>query len=93
MRGLVRMRRIAPVCFDATHSVQQPGMGGDASGGEREMVAPLARAAVAVGIDALYVEVHPDPDQAPCDGASQLDYAGFETLLGELRKIDAASRA
>jgi 2-dehydro-3-deoxyphosphooctonate aldolase (KDO 8-P synthase) len=92
MRGLVRMRAFAPVCFDATHAVQQPGANGDATGGEREMVAPLARAAVAVGVDALFVEVHPEPERAPCDAASQLDPAGFEVLLGQLRSIESALR-
>jgi 2-dehydro-3-deoxyphosphooctonate aldolase (KDO 8-P synthase) len=90
MRGLVRMRRFAPVCFDATHSVQHPGAGEEASGGDRSMVAPLARAAVAVGIDALFVEVHPDPDAAPCDGPSQITPAAFEALLGEVRAIERA---
>jgi 2-dehydro-3-deoxyphosphooctonate aldolase (KDO 8-P synthase) len=90
MRGLVRMRRIAPVCFDATHSVQQPGAGEESSGGDRSMVAPLARAAVAVGIDALFVEVHPDPDRAPCDGPSQITPEAFELLLGEVRAIERA---
>jgi 2-dehydro-3-deoxyphosphooctonate aldolase (KDO 8-P synthase) len=87
MRSLVRMRAFAPVCFDATHAVQRPGADGDASGGEREMVAPLARAAVAAGIDALFVELHPAPERAPCDGPSQLDYARFEALLGEIRRV------
>ena len=64
-----RMRRAAPVCFDATHSAQFPGAGNGSSSGEREMVAPLARAAVAVGIDALFVEVHRNPAEAPCDAA------------------------
>ncbi len=91
-RGLVKMRAFAPICFDATHSVQQPGAGDDASGGEREMVAPLARAAAAVGIDALFLEVHPDPDGAPCDGPSQLTPTGFESLLAEVRAIDRALR-
>ena len=92
LRGLVVMRRHAPVCFDATHSVQHPGAGGDASSGDRQMVAPLARAAVAVGIDALFVEVHDDPDRAPCDGPSQIDYAALDELLGEVRAIDSARR-
>lgn len=90
MRGLVRMRRFAPVCFDATHSVQEPGAIGETSGGEREMVRPLARAAVAVGIDALFVEVHPQPQQAPCDGPSQIDLAEFERLLSEVRALECA---
>jgi len=92
MRGLVKMRRFAPVCFDATHAVQRPGAGDGASGGERDMVAPLARAAVATGIDALFVEVHPDPDAAPCDGPSQITPEAFETLLVEVRAIDRALR-
>ncbi len=92
MRSLTLLRAVAPVCFDATHAVQQPGLGRDASGGEREMVGPLARAAVAVGIDALFLEVHPRPAEAPCDGPSQLTYAGFETLLVEVRAIDRALR-
>ena len=92
LRGLVVMRRHAPVCFDATHSVQHPGAGGDASSGDRQMVAPLARAAVAVGIDALFVEVHDDPDRAPCDGPSQIAYAARDELLGEVRAIDSARR-
>lgn len=87
MRGLVRMRAFAPVCFDATHSAQQPGADGDQSGGDRAMVAPLARAAVAVGIDALFVEVHPEPENAPCDGASQIGYAEFEELLAQVRGL------
>jgi 2-dehydro-3-deoxyphosphooctonate aldolase (KDO 8-P synthase) len=87
LRGLVRMRAFAPVCFDATHAVQRPGADGEASGGEREMVAPLARAAVAVGVDALFLELHPDPERAPCDGASQLGFAAFEALLGELSSL------
>jgi 2-dehydro-3-deoxyphosphooctonate aldolase (KDO 8-P synthase) len=92
MRALVRMRAFAPVCFDATHAVQRPGAQGDATGGEREMVAPLARAAVAVGIDALFVELHPDPERAPCDGPSQLGFAAFESLLGDVRRLDDALR-
>lgn len=91
-RGLVEMRRFAPVCFDATHSVQQPGAGGTASHGDRRMVAPLARAAVATGIDALFVETHASPDEAPCDGPSQIDFAAFDALLGEVRALDRALR-
>ena len=90
MRGLVQMRAFAPVCFDATHSVQRRRPGEASSNGDRAMVAPLARAAVAVGLDALFVEVHPDPDAAPCDGPSQLGYEDFERLLTEVRAIDRA---
>jgi len=87
LRSLVRMRAFAPVCFDATHAVQRPGGDGDATGGERTMVAPLARAAVAVGIDALFVEAHPDPDRAPCDGPSQLGFDALDALLAQLRRF------
>jgi D-arabinose 5-phosphate isomerase GutQ len=77
-RGLPRMSALGvPVCFDATHSVQLPGGRGDASGGEREFIAPLARAAVAVGVDALFFEVHDDPAHALCDGPSQLPLDAF----------------
>jgi 2-dehydro-3-deoxyphosphooctonate aldolase (KDO 8-P synthase) len=90
MRGLVQMRRFAPICFDATHSVQRRRPGDAASNGDRTMVAPLARAAVAVGLDALFVEVHPNPDEAPCDGPSQLGYQEFERLITDVRAIDRA---
>ncbi len=93
MKGLVAIREYAPVCYDATHSVQRPGAGPEASGGDRTMVLPLARAAVAVGIDALFVEVHPEPDSAPCDGPSQIDFGTFERLLVEARAIDTALAA
>jgi 2-dehydro-3-deoxyphosphooctonate aldolase (KDO 8-P synthase) len=90
LRGLAILRSFAPVGFDATHSSQHPGAGRDASSGDRAMVAPLARAAVAFGIDALFVEVHPRPDEAPCDGPSQIDLAAFERLLAEVGAIDRA---
>ena len=93
MKALIVMREFAPVCYDATHSVQRPGAGPEASGGDRTMVLPLARAAVAVGLDALFVEVHEDPDNAPCDGPSQIDPPTFERLLVETRAIDDAVRA
>jgi 2-dehydro-3-deoxyphosphooctonate aldolase (KDO 8-P synthase) len=90
-RGLPRMRSLGyPVCFDATHSVQLPGGEGSRSGGEREFVATLARAAVAVGVDALFFEVHDDPDQALCDGPNQIPLKEFPALLDSLRRIDAA---
>jgi 2-dehydro-3-deoxyphosphooctonate aldolase (KDO 8-P synthase) len=91
-RGLVEMRGFAPVCFDATHSVQHPGGAGTASDGDRRMVAPLARAAVATGIDALFVEAHPAPDEAPCDGPSQIDFAALGELLAEVRLLERALR-
>ncbi len=92
-RGIARMRAAGiPVCFDATHSVQLPGGAGSASGGEREFIATLARAAVAVGVDALFFEVHDDPDRAPCDGPSQIPLRDFPALLDALLAIDRAAR-
>jgi 2-dehydro-3-deoxyphosphooctonate aldolase (KDO 8-P synthase) len=90
MRGLVTLREFAPVCFDATHSVQRPGAGHDASSGDRRFVEPLARAAAAVGIDALFVEIHPEPDRAPCDGACQIRVEDLDRLLDEVCVIDRA---
>ena len=81
-----------PVVFDATHSVQQPGGLGTASGGERRFVAPLARAAVAAGVDAVFMEVHEDPSRALSDGATSLPLAELPTLLRELVAIDRALR-
>lgn len=93
MRGLMQIREFAPVCFDATHAVQYPGRDDGASGGDRRFVAPLSRAAVATGIDALFVEAHPNPESAPCDGPSQLDFEALESLLEEVGAIDRALRA
>ena len=92
MTALIEMRAFAPVCFDATHSVQKPGSLGGASGGSREFVAPLARAAVAVGIDVLFVEAHPDPENALCDGPSQITFAALDQMLGEVRALDRVRR-
>jgi 2-dehydro-3-deoxyphosphooctonate aldolase (KDO 8-P synthase) len=92
LRALPSMRAFAPICFDATHAVQHPGAAGDASDGDRRFVAPLARAAVAVGIDALFIEAHADPDRAPCDGPSQVTFEALAELLGEVRRIDDAMR-
>jgi 2-dehydro-3-deoxyphosphooctonate aldolase (KDO 8-P synthase) len=92
LRALPSMRAFAPICFDATHAVQHPGAAGDASDGDRRFVAPLARAAVAVGIDALFIEAHADPDRAPCDGPSQVTFHALAELLGEVRRIDDAMR-
>jgi 2-dehydro-3-deoxyphosphooctonate aldolase (KDO 8-P synthase) len=92
-RALPRMRALpVPVCFDATHSVQLPGGQGHASGGEREFIAPLARAAVAVGVDALFFEVHDDPERALCDGPSQIPLADFPAILDGILAIDRAAR-
>ena len=90
MRGLTVMRQFAPVCFDATHSVQQPGSQGSATGGDRSLAAPLARAAAAVGIDALFCEVHEDPDRALSDGPNSLTFAMWDALVGDVLKIRRA---
>jgi 2-dehydro-3-deoxyphosphooctonate aldolase (KDO 8-P synthase) len=89
-RGLAVMRALAPVIFDATHSVQSPGGAGGRSGGRREYVAPLARAAVAFGVDALFLETHPRPSEAASDGASMLPLAELDDLLSECVAIRAA---
>jgi 2-dehydro-3-deoxyphosphooctonate aldolase (KDO 8-P synthase) len=81
-----------PVIFDATHSVQLPGGAGSASGGDRDMVPCLARAAVAAGIDGLFLEVYPDPDQAKCDGPNSLALDSLPALLATLMRIDTAVR-
>ncbi len=93
MRGLVQIREFAPVCFDATHAVQYPGADDGASGGDRRFVSPLSRAAVATGIDALFVEAHPDPLEAPCDGPSQLTYDALDALLSEVTAVERALAA
>ena len=90
MRGLIQIRGFAPVCFDATHAVQYPGTNDGASGGDRTLVSALSRAAVATGIDALFVEAHPNPDQAPCDGGSQLDFDALDALLTEVVAVEGA---
>jgi 2-dehydro-3-deoxyphosphooctonate aldolase (KDO 8-P synthase) len=90
MRSLVWMREVAPVCFDATHSVQLPSAADGTTGGERSFVAPLARAAAAVGIDALFLEVHEDPEHAKCDGPNSLDFAALDSLVGEVLSVRRA---
>jgi 2-dehydro-3-deoxyphosphooctonate aldolase (KDO 8-P synthase) len=93
-RSLGVMRGLGvPVVFDATHSVQLPGGEGNRSGGERQYVEPLARAAVAFGVDAVFMEVHEDPDRAPSDGPTMLSLARLPRLLRELRAIDGALAA
>ena len=88
MRSLVTMRSFGvPVVFDATHSVQLPGGLGNASGGQREFVFPLARAAAAVGIDALFAEVHPRPAEAWSDGPNSLDFDGISQVLAKVKQI------
>jgi 2-dehydro-3-deoxyphosphooctonate aldolase (KDO 8-P synthase) len=87
-RGLPQLRAHGyPVVFDATHSVQLPGGLGTASGGEREHVSHLARAAAAVGIDALFVEVHESPDSAPSDGPNMITPDSLDRLLGDVVAI------
>jgi 2-dehydro-3-deoxyphosphooctonate aldolase (KDO 8-P synthase) len=80
------------VVFDATHSVQQPGGAGDSSGGERRFVPVLARAAVAVGVAAVFLETHPDPDSAPSDGPNMVPLVQLESLLKDLLELDAVAK-
>ena len=88
MRSLPVMRSLGcPVIYDATHSVQLPGGAGGSSGGQREFIPPLTRAAVAAGIDGLFMEVHPDPDKALCDGPNSMPLDQVESLLTVLLKI------
>jgi 2-dehydro-3-deoxyphosphooctonate aldolase (KDO 8-P synthase) len=95
MRALPILARTtgAPVIFDATHSVQQPGGKGASSGGEREFVSVLARAAVAVGVAGVFIETHPDPDSAPSDGPNMVPLAEFEGLLKRLMAFDALAKS
>jgi 2-dehydro-3-deoxyphosphooctonate aldolase (KDO 8-P synthase) len=93
MRSLAIMRDTGcPVVFDATHSVQLPGGQGSRSGGQREFVPVLARAAVAAGVSGLFMETHPDPDQALSDGPNAWPLGKIEALLGVLMEIDAAAK-
>ena len=94
MRGLPTMAQTgAPVIFDATHSVQQPGGQGATSGGQREFVSVLARAAVAVGVAGVFLETHQDPDNAPCDGPNMIPIQELEALLKQLQQFDAIAKA
>jgi len=91
MRSLPIMRSLdCPVIFDATHSVQLPGGSGDASGGQREFIEPLTRAATAAGIDGLFMEIHPDPDKALCDGPNSIPLDEVEGLLRKIIHIREA---
>jgi len=93
MRALPILARTgAPVIFDATHSVQQPGGQGTASGGEREFVPVLARAAVAVGVAGVFIETHQDPDRAPSDGPNMVPLKAMEPLLGRLVEFDRLAK-
>ena len=90
MRSLLVMRELGyPVVFDATHSVQRPGGLGNASGGRKEFVLPLAKAAAAVGIDALFTEVHPRPQEAWSDGPNSLDFQQIKETLIQVKAIHA----
>ena len=94
MRALPILREIGcPVVFDATHSVQQPGGQGTSSGGQREFVPVLARAAVAVGVDAVFMETHQDPDNAPSDGPNMVPLDQFEALCADLIAYDDLTKA
>jgi 2-dehydro-3-deoxyphosphooctonate aldolase (KDO 8-P synthase) len=95
MRALPILARTtgAPVIFDATHSVQQPGGKGTSSGGEREFVPVLARAAVAVGVAGVFIETHPDPDRAPSDGPNMVPLREFEGLVRTLMAFDALAKS
>ena len=94
MRALPIMAALgAPVIFDATHSVQQPGGQGASTGGDREMVPVLARAAVAVGVAAIFIETHQDPESAPSDGPNMMRLDRMEGLLGRLIELDRIAKA
>ena len=82
-----------PVVFDATHSVQQPGGQGGTSGGQREFVPVLARAAASIGVAALFMETHPDPDNAPSDGPNMVPMDQFEALLQDIKRFDALAKS
>ena len=89
MRALPIMSKLGfPIVFDATHSVQQPGGMGEKSGGQREFVPYLARAAIAVGVGAIFMETHEDPDNAPSDGPNMVPLNEVKTLLKKLTEID-----
>lgn len=92
--GLIEMRKIGfPIVFDATHSVQKPGGNGTSSGGNREYAAPLMNAALAVGVDAIFAEVHPDPSRAISDAENQIPLAEIREILSRAKEIDRVSRA
>ncbi len=94
MRALPILKSFgAPVVFDATHSVQQPGGQGDRSGGERQFVPILARAAVSIGVAAVFIESHPDPDNAPSDGPNMVPFDQLETLVRDLVAFDALAKS
>jgi 2-dehydro-3-deoxyphosphooctonate aldolase (KDO 8-P synthase) len=92
LRSIPQMQSFGvPVIFDATHSVQEPGGLGSATGGNRAMVEPLARAAMAIGVDALFCETHPEPDRSPSDGPNMIPLAEFSSMLSRLLEIRAVA--
>lgn len=93
MRGLAIMRQFAPVVFDCTHTVQLPGGQGTASGGQREFIPVLARAAAAVGVAGLFMETHPNPDEALCDGPNSLPLSEIAGLLDTLVALDRVAKS
>jgi 2-dehydro-3-deoxyphosphooctonate aldolase (KDO 8-P synthase) len=94
MRALPILKSLgAPVIFDATHSVQQPGGRGDTSGGERQFVPVLARAAAAIGVAGIFLEAHPDPDRAPSDGPNMVPFAELEMLVRDLVAFDRLAKS
>lgn len=93
-RGLPIMKSFgSPVVFDATHSVQQPGGQGATSGGQRQFVPPLARAAASIGVAAIFMETHPDPENAPSDGPNMIPMDQFEDLLLDIKRFDDLAKA
>jgi 2-dehydro-3-deoxyphosphooctonate aldolase (KDO 8-P synthase) len=90
MRNLALLAKIAPVVFDGTHSVQRPGSEIGSTGGDRTLVPGLVRAAVGCGVDAVFLEVHPDPAHAPSDGPNSLDYDGLISVLEDMKSIERA---
>lgn len=93
MRSLPEMRNFGfPVCFDATHSVQKPGGSGSSSGGDRRFVVPLIRAALAIGVDALFMEVHPDPANAKSDGPNMIPLNKMDFVLSQIKEFDTISK-
>ena len=89
MRGMAIMKNFGnPVIFDATHSVQLPGMAGDSSSGQREYVETLALAATTIGIAGIFIESHPNPDSAPCDGPNMVPFKDLKSLITRIKNID-----
>jgi 2-dehydro-3-deoxyphosphooctonate aldolase (KDO 8-P synthase) len=93
MRSLAEMRTFGcPIIFDATHSVQKPGANSTTSGGDRQFVLPLSRAAAAIGIDGIFIETHPSPSEAKCDGPNMIPIKRVKEFLAQIKKIDSVVR-